>query len=131
MPHQLKNFILVILIGSLAVSCGGCVWLAVGAVAGAGTYAWMHGVLQKDFMVSAQELQAATRRAFNDLDMTITEQTEDRLSAVYKAALADGENVSLTIEALTERSARIRIRVGMFGDEVKSEMILSALEQRL
>jgi len=115
----------------ITLTSSGCVWLAVGAAAGAGTYAWVSGVLQKDFMVSAEELQKATREAMRDLSMVTKEESEDRLSAVYKLTLADGSNISINIEALTERSARIRIRVGIFGDQTKSEMVLSAIEQRL
>ena len=131
MLKKTKAFLGVVLILSWAFVSSGCVWLAVGAAAGAGTYAWISGVLQKDFMVSAEELQNATRQGLRDLNVVIREQTEDRLSAIYRAKFADGENVTIDIVALTERSARIRIRIGVFGDQAKSEMILNAIEQRL
>jgi len=115
--------------GLLAVS--GCAALVVGAAAGAGGYAWVSGSLTKEFMVPAQDLQQATERALRDLMVSVKEERKDRLSALYKAEFAEGQDMSVVIQALTERTAKVKIRVGIFGNKARSEMVLSAIEKRL
>jgi len=113
------------------VSLSGCIGLFLGAAAGAGGYAWVQGALTKEFMVPAQDLQRATSRALDDLGVQVKDQKADRLSAQYNAVFAEGQKMSIVIEATTERSAKVRIRVGVFGDKTRSEMVLNAIEKRL
>ena len=37
----------------------------------------------------------------------------------------------VTIKAMTEQSAKMKIRVGIFGDEVKSQMVLNVIQKHL
>lgn len=119
-----------VLAGTLFFSSG-CAALLVGAAAGVGGYAWVSGALVKEYPVSAEKTHQALLRALKQLDIHVTEDKGDRLSAVVRARLADGRAVKIGVDALTERSAKIRIRVGVFGDRLKSEMIVNALDKLL
>lgn len=127
-----KQFILVVSLAMSVVALSGCVALVVGAAAaGAGGYAWIKGALVKEFDVSAEELYKATKSGLNGLAMRVTEDQADRVSAVLAADFADGKKVKINIEALTEVRSQIRIRVDVFGDKSKSELILNAVERKL
>jgi len=127
-----KQFILVVSLAMSVVALSGCVALVVGAAAaGAGGYAWIKGALVKEFDVSAEELYKATKSGLKGLAMRVTEDQADRVSAVLAADFADGKKVKINIEALTEVRSQIRIRVDVFGDKSKSELILNAIERKL
>ncbi len=127
-----KQFILVVSLAMSVVALSGCVALVVGAAAaGAGGYAWIKGALVKEFDVSAEELYKATKSGLKGLAMRVTEDQADRVSAVLAADFADGKKVKINIEALTEVRSQIRIRVDVFGDKSKSELILNAVERKL
>ncbi|MFA5260828.1 MAG: DUF3568 family protein [Candidatus Omnitrophota bacterium] len=127
-----KQFILVVILVLTVVSASGCVALVVGAAAaGAGGYAWVKGALVKEYDVSAEKLYQATKSGLAGLAMGITEDQADRLSAVLAADFADGKKVKINIEALTELRSQIRIRVDVFGDKTKSELVLNAVEKNL
>ena len=49
----------------------------------------------------------------------------------HKAKDTKGQDVHVNVEALTERSSKLSIRVGVFGDEAVSQMILNAIQKRL
>lgn len=109
----------------------GCVPLIVGAAAGAGGYAWASGELVKEFTASASDLQRAAVRGLKKLGVSIKEEKHDRLTASIKAKFADGKDIAISISALTEKTAKLRIRVGVFGDKTKSEMVLNSIEEGL
>ena len=115
----------------LTVSVSGCVALAVGAAAEVGGYAWVNGELVKEYQVSADKLQHATIRALKNLNTSIIEQKGDRLSARISGQFADGKKVNIGIEALTEKSAKIKIRVGMISDQTRSQLIADEIEKSL
>ena len=52
-------------------------------------------------------------------------------STFIKTEFDDGKRVKIHINALTERSSKITIRIGVFGDETKSQMLLNAIQKRL
>jgi hypothetical protein len=113
------------------VSFMGCVPLIVGAAAGAGGYAWASGELVKEFTASASDVQRAAVRGLKKLGVSIKEEKHDRLTASIKSKFADGKNISIQISALTEKTTRLKIRVGVFGDKTKSEMVLNSIQEGL
>jgi len=115
----------------LVISLAGCVALAVGAAAGVGGYAWVSGALTKEYQVSAEQLYRAALRGVKSLKIIIQEEKADRLTGKISGKFADGKKVAVDISAMTERSAKLTIRVDIFGDKAKSEMILNAIEKNL
>ena len=131
MFKKIRSMICVMLLmGSLFTSAG-CIPLLVGAAAGAGGYAFVRGVLVKQFDVSATELHRAAVQALKSLDLSINYDKGDRLSAKVRSEFSDGKDVKIDIVAITEETSQLKIRVGAFGDKLRSEMVLSAVEKNL
>ncbi len=126
-----RNIVAFVQLFVLAVSLSGCAALVVGAAAGAGSYVWVKGALVKEFEVPAQDLYQATKEGVSQLGLNINEDRADRISAVLAASFADGSGVKINIDALTEVRSKIRIRVGVFGDKGKSELIFNAIQKNL
>ena len=116
----------------LAVTCGsGCWALFVGAAAGVGGYAWANGAMTKDYSSSADEVHEAVVKGLKKLKLPVMNDVNDRLSAKVTSEFSDGKNVVINIDALTEKTSRLKIRVGPFGDKRASELILSSIEKYL
>ena len=113
------------------LATAGCIPLIVGAAAGAGGYAYVRGVLVKQFDVSASDLHHAAIQGLKSLDLPIKYDKGDRLSAKVRSEFSDGKDVKIDIVAVTEETSQLKIRVGMVSDKLRSEMILSAIEKHL
>lgn len=131
MNTSIKRSVLVLSLTSWVFMSAGCVPLVIGAAAGVGGYAWVNGELAKEYPVSAEKLYRAALRGVKKLNLAITSEKSDRLSGKISAKFADGKTVDVNIEAVTEKTAKLKVRVGMFGDKTKSEMVLSAIEKNI
>ena len=115
----------------MVMSLSGCWALLVGAVAGAGGYAWVSGVLQKDYMEPSVVLQDAVVDAVEDLGLELSLDQRDRLTGRFRSEFTDGQSLKISVDALTEKSARLKIRCGVFGNRLRSEMVLNVIEKYL
>lgn len=115
----------------LLLTVSGCVPLIIGAAAGAGGITYVKGALVKNVDYSVEQVHKAALAALKDLELFVMEDELNRHSSVIKAEYEDGQSVQVNIDALTERSSKITIRVGIFGDQEESRTILSAVEKRL
>ena len=109
----------------------GCIPLLVGAAAGAGGVAYVRGTLEKNVDNPVAQVHNAAVDACKNLKIAIQSDDLNQHSARMKGALDDGQKVQIDVASLTERSSKIQIRVGMFGDETKSQMILNAIQKKL
>lgn len=109
----------------------GCIPLVVGAAAGAGGYAYLQGALVKNLDASVKEVDKAATKALRDLDYSVISDELNAHDATIKARDVDNKEMLIKIDALTEKAAKIDIRVGLFGDKEKSIDILNAIEKRL
>ena len=119
------------LIVAAACSSSGCVWVAAGAATGAAGYAWISNKLVKDYVHSASELNQAVKQALDELRLPVIDENTDRISGLFRAQFADGKSIRIHIEALTEYTARMTIRVGFWGDRKRSEMLMNTIEKYL
>ncbi len=131
MLNQLKKILGIVVLGLMLVSQSGCVALLVGAAAGAGGIAYIKGTLEKNFDRPVKRAHKATLAALKDLKLVIKEEELNQHSSKIKAEYPDETKVYIDITALTEKSSTIKIRVGIFGDQDKSQMILNAVMKRL
>ena len=131
MIRKIKMLGFAVALLGMTIMSSGCFWLAVGAAAGAGGYAWVRGQLVKDYNISAERLYNAAVKGLKDLGTPIMEDTHDRLSAKVTTEFSDGEAVVINIAAVTEKAAKLKIRVGVFGNKTRSEMILSHIEKHI
>jgi alpha-L-arabinofuranosidase len=124
-PHFFLTFLLV----SAAVLVQGCLIAAVGA--GAGTVAYLRGDLQAVEAKDINTVYAAAKNAVKQLDLTVTKDNKDAMSAVVIARDAEDKKITITLNAATEDTTKISIRVGIFGSETKSRRIYDQIKENL
>lgn len=118
------------LLGGLSVVLSGCA-AVIGAGAGAGTVAYLRGQLTASKDVGIDRAWTATRQAMEDLEFPINQSKKDASSAVLESETADDRSITIRLKRVSDRTTEIRIRVGWFGDEELSRLILDKIEQHL
>lgn len=126
-----------ILILMLAVSpliLTGCLAAAAiggGAVAGAGTIAYIKGELKSTEGHSIDETWAATVAAIDELQFIVINKVKDATAAELKAQTADNKTVNIELKRIADNLTEIKIRIGTFGDEALSRYILNKIQANL
>ncbi len=131
MFKQTKNLVFATVVGIFLVMSQGCAPLVVGAAAGAGGFAFLKGNLVKNVDSSVAEVHKAALSALKNLDLFVTQDELNRHSGKIQSEYADGKKVVVVIQALTEKSSKIKIKIGVFGDQNKSITIMNAIQKKL
>lgn len=118
---------------SLALTFGvsGCAAFVVGAAAGAAGTVYVLGKLQEDISQPVPTVHHAAIAGIKDLELPLLEDKGDKLTARLESEFADGTHVWIHIGSTGESRARLTIRVGVMGDEVRSRQILAAIKKYL
>ncbi len=111
----------------------GCAVLLVGggAVAGAGIVAYAKGELTAAETADLDRVWAAAQGAMDDLDFVIESRLTTAGSAKLIARGAGSRRVTVTVERRVGSLTDITVRVGYFGDEPLSRLILQKIRRRL
>ena len=111
-------------------SQSGCL-LLVGAGAGAGSAAYYMGKLEDEVNAPAEDLHEAAISALKKLEMPLIKDQGDKLSGKIESRTADDRSVWIYVDSLTATRSKITIRVGLIGDEIRSNQILNAIRESL
>src|SRR5690242_17870292 len=106
-----KLFLQITLILSLATAQG-CVPLLLVGAAGAGGIVWVQGKLEKNFDKTVDELHQASTSGLKSLGIDIIQEENVPHHVKISAKNKEKQKVTVEIEALTERSSNVKIRVG-------------------
>ncbi len=122
-----------VLMASLLAFGNGCLLLGLGAAAGAGAagYAYVDGEVQTTEAASMNRTWDATLATMQDLQFPVTSQAKDALQGNLTARNANNTNISIKLKYVSNTSTEIRIRVGTFGDESLSRIILNKINSHL
>jgi hypothetical protein len=105
--------------------------LLIGAgIGGAGVY-WYKGKLEETLPYSVPRVHKAAVAGLKSLDIVITEDSSDKLTARVRGRLADGKKVWIDAKSETPSSTKLTIRVGVLGDREYSQRIREAIVKRL
>jgi hypothetical protein len=104
--------------GCAAVIAGG-----VGVGVGFGTYKYLEGNLQRDYIGPPDKLWQATLTAMDELQMASEVQERDYFGGLVKGIMHDGTKITIKMKRLTDNSTEVGVRVGVFGDMKRSEVI--------
>jgi hypothetical protein len=121
--------VMVLLVGTVGL-VGGCMVAAVGAGA-AGTVAYVRGDLEAVESKELDTVYKATLKAVDELELNVTKETKDSLSAVIVARDAQDKKITIKLGATTEDTTKLSIRVGLFGSETKSRLIYQKIHENL
>lgn len=119
-----------IMLGIL-LTAQGCVPLLIGAAAGAGGVAWVKGGLEQNFDKTVDQLHRASLAGLRDIKCAVRNDQIRKHLAKIDFEFDDGQKAAININALTERSAKLKIRIGVLGDETKSHIVLNAILKHL
>jgi hypothetical protein len=120
---------LIVLCLTMTVVLQGCLVAAVGA--GAGTVAYLRGDLESVEANDIDVLYAATKKALQQLELNVTGDTKDALSAEIVARDAQNRKITIKLRSATENTTKMSVRVGIFGSETKSMLIYDQIKKNL
>lgn len=125
-----KKLLRSILLGLILTSNGGCVAaLLVGGGAGAGTVAYLKGELKSMEDASLDKTWKAAQKALEDVELTVTSKQKDAISAKLIAYGVNDKKTEVTLKKASGNLTEVRIRVGIFGDESLSRLILEKIRK--
>ena len=131
MKSYFKKISLLAVVVAAGVSLSGCIPLLVGAAAGAGGIAYIKGTLEQNLDASVEKVHKATLAALKGLKLSITKEELSLHDSKIQAEYPDNTKINIDSTSLTEQSSTIKIRVGVFGDQQKSEVILNAIRKKI
>ncbi|WP_404422016.1 DUF3568 family protein [Nibricoccus sp. IMCC34717] len=102
---------------------GGCGAMAVGAGAGAGVVAYIRGELAGDVDAGLDRTLRAANRAVEQLKFAKVSEKSDALTGTIIARTADDTKVEIRVERVTDSTTKVRIRVGLIGDQAISMQV--------
>ena len=123
----MKYAVLFLLIGFLF---SGCATLLVAGGATAGVF-FAKGDLVSVEEVSYSKTWSATKMALNELNYLVISETGKQDKGVIKSRRGDDKLITITIYRQTETTTKISIRVGTFGNEPDSMMILDMIRAKM
>jgi hypothetical protein len=115
----------------VVLTCSGCLALAVGAAGGAASAAYVYGKLSDELNHEVPVVHGAATQAMNDLDLKLSEDRSDKLTAHMKSEFADGTNVWIDMQSIADDRTKLTVRVGVTGDEVRARKIHEAIKRHL
>ena len=114
-----------------AIQMCGCGALLVGAAGGAGAVAWVKGEMKANIDKPLDEVYTAAGEALKELELPGAIEKKDALTAKIKSSFADGKDIVIRIESLSDTSSEISVRVGTLGDKSRSQKILDTIHKHL
>lgn len=129
----MKTRPLLVLIIFATLPLSGCplVLLGGGAAVGAGAVAYTQGELRSVEAATFERTWDAVHEATRDLGFIITDQNKEPDSASVEARTQDNKEVKIELSAKAPTATEIRIRVGMFGNEALSRVILEKIKRNI
>jgi hypothetical protein len=108
----------------------GCLAVAAGAGAGA-TVAYVRGDLDTTLSANLDRADEAVNRALLQLQFAKINEVKDALQAIIIARNAADKKIELHLERLADDATKLKIRVGMFGDDSFQATILEKVKANL
>ena len=128
---QLVALLCCFLIGLSACSRKWAVIGAAAAAVGAGTYYYIKGDLKRNYEASMDKAWQAAVTAVEELKLTTESKEHDAFNGIIKGKMADGKSFSINLKRLGENLTEVGVRIGTFGDRVRSEAIHDKILSKL
>lgn len=110
----------------------GCAAMLIGggAAAGVGTVAFIKGELRSTEQAALDQVWPAVISAMGELEFNVIQQTKDAVFAKLIARTSDDKKVKIDLIKKSDTITEIKIRVGTFGDQSLSRMILDKIKAK-
>lgn len=125
-----RRVLVALLLGISAAGLTGCVAVVAAGAAGTGV-AWYSGRLEANMDQNIEAVFAASQKALNQLEFANISNKKTSVDAQLVSRTALDKKVEITLQKVTDRSTKVMIRVGVFGDETLSMSILDKIKAAL
>ncbi|MBN1917767.1 MAG: DUF3568 family protein [Verrucomicrobia bacterium] len=126
-----KRLFGLVAVGVLLIAAAGCGAVVAGAAAGAGAVAYVRGELEVTEEASISRVFEAAKGAIDDLEFKLLTADADAYEGKVRAETARGTDIGISLERQSDTVTKIRIRVGVFGDENLSRLVHEKMKARL
>lgn len=126
----LRRLLVALLLGISVAGLTGCVAVVAAGAAGTGV-AWFSGRLEANLDQNIETVFAASQKALNQLEFANISNKKSSVDARLVSRTALDKKVEITLQKVTDRSTKVMIRVGVFGDETLSMSILDKIKAAL
>lgn len=99
--------------------------------AAAGIAIYSLGELRSIEQASVDRTWQAAQRAVEDLHYTITSREKDAFGAKLISRGAGDKKIEINLKKLSTETTEVRVRVGIFGDESLSRLVLKRIKKNL
>ena len=127
-PRRLRELALFVV---FLIALSGCAGLLVGAGAGVGTYAYIQGELKRNYDAPVDRVWQASLAAVKELRLRIESKQQDAFGGVIKGKMADDKSYEISLKRISDKSTDVGVRIGTFGDRIKSEAIHDKIHSKL
>ena len=128
---QLVALLCCFLIGLSACSRKWAVIGAAAAAVGAGTYYYIKGDLKRNYEAPMDKTWEASVQVVEELKLTTESTQHDAFTGVIKGKMADGKSFTINMKRLGDNLTEVAVRIGTFGDRVRSETIHDKIHSKL
>ena len=111
---MLKRLYLLIVIMHLWLSTG-CIALVVGAGAGAGTFAYVDGQLNRTYQANYETTYAVCKGILQDMKQPILEEKTDGTQTTIKSQRVDETPMTLKVRIIDPEWTEVSVRTGHIG----------------
>jgi hypothetical protein len=125
-----RRLLVALLLGISVVGLTGCVAVVAAGAAGTGV-AWFSGRLEANLDQNIDAVFAASQKALTQLEFANISNKKSSIDARLVSRTALDKKVEITLQRVTDRSTKVMIRVGVFGDETLSMSILDKIKAAL
>jgi len=105
----------------------GCAALLLGGAAGAGTIAYIRGELKSTETMSLNQAWTISEHAVRELGYTVTYREKDAVNAKLVSRDANDKRIEINLSRVSEETTEVKIRVGVFGNENLSRLVLDKM----
>ncbi|HEY0864322.1 MAG TPA: DUF3568 family protein [Lacunisphaera sp.] len=127
---SVRRLLVALMLGVSAAGLTGCVAVVAAGAAGTGV-AWYRGQLEASLDHNIEAVFAASQKALNQLEFANISNKKSTVDAQLVSRTALDKKVEITLQKVTDRSTKVIIRVGVFGDETLSMSILDKIKAAL
>jgi hypothetical protein len=125
-----RRLLVGLLLGVSVAGLTGCVAVVAAGAAGTGV-AWYSGRLEANLDQNIEVVFAASQKALTQLEFANISNKKSTVDAQLVSRTALDKKVEITLQKVTDRSTKVMIRVGVFGDETLSMSILDKIKAAL
>lgn len=115
----------------ITTSATGCVALAIGAAGGAAGAVYVKGWLEENVDATVEQVHSAAIRTLEAQGLPVLDDDSDVATLDIKSKYADGRDIWIKGSAITSEVTKVRIRVGLTGEQDRSMDLLNRIKGRL